>query len=270
MTDYRLEWIKDKVTEYFGLNSGRYFDAMLEANDGELEDQMNSLLDDEIPDVDSERRLFYVYKIKYERLVDVEIQVMERVPIVPLTDAHVKSKKKKSISGFEDLDKKKKHKKKKSSSAMFKAGVNDDLDEYEEDEFERETQVRGDGEEGGMSMAWTEESMVQGMTETENRNLSSVSGTVSPIRSGSSISPVADTETYAEFEEDGEGEEEEAEEDDKKKKKGNKGKKGKKDKEKKRTSNLKREKSVKYSIPQAVEAEFEYVPVTVIHILIIF
>lgn len=74
--DYRREWIKERVVQYLGLPDGSYFDDMLAADDGELEDKLDTLLDDDILLIrDSHKKMFYVYKTSYEKLVDEEILV---------------------------------------------------------------------------------------------------------------------------------------------------------------------------------------------------
>lgn len=75
--DFRLEWVKSKVTKYFGLKSDKYFHDML-SNSDDLEDQLYSFLDDDIVAQDeSQKRFFYVYKDSFETLVEEEILVPE-------------------------------------------------------------------------------------------------------------------------------------------------------------------------------------------------
>jgi hypothetical protein len=75
--DFRREWVKNSVTRFFGLDSGEYFEAMLAQND-ELEYQLTSFLDDDFLKKDETyRRLLYIYKTSYEKLVDEEIMVPE-------------------------------------------------------------------------------------------------------------------------------------------------------------------------------------------------
>lgn len=74
--DYRREWIKERVVQFLGLPEGSYFDDMLAADDGELEDKLDAFLDDDILQIrDSHKKLFFVYKTSYEKLVDEEILV---------------------------------------------------------------------------------------------------------------------------------------------------------------------------------------------------
>lgn len=77
-TDYRREWIKQKVTRYLGLPSDSYFEDLMAANDGELEYLLDIFLDDDIiTQHESHKKFFYVYRIPYEKLVDEEILVPE-------------------------------------------------------------------------------------------------------------------------------------------------------------------------------------------------
>lgn len=75
--DYRREWIKEKITKYLGLPDGTYFDDMLAANDGELEEKLDMFLDDDIMLPDESHKKFYFYRTTYEKLVDEEILVAE-------------------------------------------------------------------------------------------------------------------------------------------------------------------------------------------------
>lgn len=77
-TDYRREWVKLRVTDCLGLPSESYFEDLMAANDGELEDLLTMFLDDDIIDqTDSHKKFFYVYRTPYEKLVDEEILVPE-------------------------------------------------------------------------------------------------------------------------------------------------------------------------------------------------
>lgn len=76
--DYRREWIKERVVQYLGLPDGSYFDDMLAAEDGELEEKLDTFLDDDILlTTDAHKKIFFVYKSSYEKLVDEEILVPE-------------------------------------------------------------------------------------------------------------------------------------------------------------------------------------------------
>ena len=78
--DYRREWIKRKVCDCLGLEITEdhdYFEDMLQAGDGELDDQLSAFLEDDISDEESEKRLFSIYRTSYDRLVDREILVPE-------------------------------------------------------------------------------------------------------------------------------------------------------------------------------------------------
>lgn len=75
-TDHRREWIKDRVTKFLGLNSGDYFEDMMVANDGELEEQLTSFLDDDLLQHSViQNKLFYFYRTSYDRLFEEEILV---------------------------------------------------------------------------------------------------------------------------------------------------------------------------------------------------
>lgn len=76
--DFRREWIKEQVVRYLGLPDGSYFDDMLAADDGELEEKLDAFLDDDIllPS-EAYKKFFYVYKIAYDKLVEEEIMVPE-------------------------------------------------------------------------------------------------------------------------------------------------------------------------------------------------
>lgn len=75
--DFRREWLKEKVCDTLGLDGGHYFEEMLAAGEGELEDLLTTFLEDDIREEESEKKLFYVYRSVYDRLVDKEILVPE-------------------------------------------------------------------------------------------------------------------------------------------------------------------------------------------------
>lgn len=75
--DYRRDWVVKTITKMFGLNSSHYFEEMV-SNDEELEDALASFLDDDLmATTDLHKRLFYIYKTSYEKLVEEEIMVPE-------------------------------------------------------------------------------------------------------------------------------------------------------------------------------------------------
>ncbi|KAF2892470.1 hypothetical protein ILUMI_13689 [Ignelater luminosus] len=79
--DHRREWVKDRVTKFLGLNSGDYFEDMMAANEGELEEQLTSFLDDDLFQHSGiENKLFYFYRTSYDRLFEEEILVPQIVP----------------------------------------------------------------------------------------------------------------------------------------------------------------------------------------------
>lgn len=76
--DYRREWVKDRVLKMTGLDSHQYFEDLMSANDGELDDKLLAFLDDDVPPTDPvANKLFYVYRVPYEKLVEEEILVAE-------------------------------------------------------------------------------------------------------------------------------------------------------------------------------------------------
>lgn len=76
-TDLRREWIKQKVTTIFGLNSDSYFEEMM-SNTEDLEDKLTAFLDDDFFARDPHRSFFYIYKTSHEKLVEEEILVAEK------------------------------------------------------------------------------------------------------------------------------------------------------------------------------------------------
>lgn len=76
-SDFRRDWVKNKVTKFFGLSSGHYFEEMLENTD-DLEDKLASYLDDDFMYQEENKRFFYVYKTSYEKLIEEEIMVAEK------------------------------------------------------------------------------------------------------------------------------------------------------------------------------------------------
>lgn len=75
--DFRREWLKEKVCHSLGLDGDRYFDEMVAAGEDELDDQLSTFLEDDIKEEESEKKLFYIYRTAYDRLVDKEILVPE-------------------------------------------------------------------------------------------------------------------------------------------------------------------------------------------------
>ncbi|KAI4469012.1 dynein heavy chain [Holotrichia oblita] len=131
--DFRREWLKEKVCHSLGLDGDRYFEEMLAAGEDELDDQLSTFLEDDIKEEESEKKLFYVYRTAYDRLVDKEILVPEVVKkpqvLAAESDHLVDEKKKKKGKGKDD---KKKAKKKKHSADVEESaveGVEDDGDD---------------------------------------------------------------------------------------------------------------------------------------------
>ncbi|KAK3924935.1 Dynein heavy chain 10, axonemal [Frankliniella fusca] len=80
MADYRLDWVKERALAFLDEEDEELFDDMLARNDGELEDRLLSYLDDDIMGAhDIGRKLFFVYKTYYEKIVKEEIVVAEEV-----------------------------------------------------------------------------------------------------------------------------------------------------------------------------------------------
>jgi len=73
-----VEWIKRKALKFMDETNGQLFDDMLTENDCHLEDKIISFLDDEILGVhDVARRLFFLYKTHYEKVMQEEVLVPE-------------------------------------------------------------------------------------------------------------------------------------------------------------------------------------------------
>ncbi len=78
MADYRLDWVKERALAVLDEDDEEIFDHMLARDDGELEDRLLSYLDDDIMGAhDIGRKLFFVYKTYYEKIVKEEIVVAE-------------------------------------------------------------------------------------------------------------------------------------------------------------------------------------------------
>lgn len=75
--DFRRNWIKNRVIKFFGLESGKYFEDMMNQNE-DLEYLLASFLDDDfLKNDETGKRLFYIYKSSFEKLIDEEILVPE-------------------------------------------------------------------------------------------------------------------------------------------------------------------------------------------------
>ncbi|CAH2011047.1 unnamed protein product [Acanthoscelides obtectus] len=71
--DFRREWVKRKVTKYFGLPNDSWFEYMM-ANTDDLEDNLASYLDDDFfADGGSRRQIFYVFKTKRDKIIEEEV-----------------------------------------------------------------------------------------------------------------------------------------------------------------------------------------------------
>nr|XP_023021939.1 uncharacterized protein LOC111510260 [Leptinotarsa decemlineata] len=80
--DFRREWVKKKFTKFFGLNSNKYFEEMIENSD-DLDDKLSSYLEDDYLTPEENKVFFYVYKTSHEKLVEEEIMVAEKVKKAP-------------------------------------------------------------------------------------------------------------------------------------------------------------------------------------------
>ncbi|XP_015836813.2 dynein axonemal heavy chain 10 [Tribolium castaneum] len=144
-TDFRRDWVKNSVTKYFGLDSGEYFEKMMAQND-DLEYQLSSFLDDDFLKKDeAHRRLFYIYKTSYEKLVDEEIMVPEIVKKEPIPeeDLHVPSKGKK-VKGKKGKKGGKKQKKGSKKSTPRSTPSAEGTDKEDIDEAKTETPQEGE------------------------------------------------------------------------------------------------------------------------------
>jgi len=77
-TDYRLDWVKERALAFLDETDEELFDEMMSRNDGDLEDRLLSYLDDDIAGAhDTERKLFFVYKTYFDKVIEEEIVVPE-------------------------------------------------------------------------------------------------------------------------------------------------------------------------------------------------
>jgi hypothetical protein len=78
MGDFRVEWVKGKALKFMEETNGQLFDDMLAEDGGHLWHKMISFLDDDIlGSQDVNRRLFFLYKTYYEKLVHEELVAPE-------------------------------------------------------------------------------------------------------------------------------------------------------------------------------------------------
>lgn len=78
-SDYRREWIKDRILTFMGIEDEMYFNEMMAANDDELDDKLQLFLDEDIVQSqnDLDKKIFQVYKTYCDRLFEEEIYVQE-------------------------------------------------------------------------------------------------------------------------------------------------------------------------------------------------
>ncbi|CAG2057661.1 unnamed protein product [Timema podura] len=80
MTYHRLEWMKQKVLTLMDEEDEQLFLDMLQHSEGELEYRMLAFLDDDIVlDKDLQKKIFYVYKTYYDKIVQEEKLIPEEV-----------------------------------------------------------------------------------------------------------------------------------------------------------------------------------------------
>nr|CAD7416300.1 unnamed protein product [Timema poppensis] len=94
MTDHRLEWMKRKVMTLMDEEDEQLFLDMLQHSEGELEYLMLAFLDDDIVlDKDLHRKIFYVYKTYYDKIVQEEKLIPEEVkkPTSPPSPVEIES-----------------------------------------------------------------------------------------------------------------------------------------------------------------------------------
>jgi len=78
MGDFRVEWVKGKALKFMEETNGQLFDDMLAEDGGHLGHKMLSFLKDDILGTqDVSRRLFFLYKTYYEKLVHEELVAPE-------------------------------------------------------------------------------------------------------------------------------------------------------------------------------------------------
>jgi hypothetical protein len=78
MGDVRMEWIKGRALKFMDEISGQLFDDMLAEDDGLLRDKMISFLDEELSEAhDITRRLFFLYKTYYEKIMQDDMRATE-------------------------------------------------------------------------------------------------------------------------------------------------------------------------------------------------
>lgn len=73
-----MEWVKGKALKYMDEINGQLFDDMLAEEDGHLRDKLMSLLDEELSEGhDVTRRLFFLYKTHYEKIMQEDMLAMQ-------------------------------------------------------------------------------------------------------------------------------------------------------------------------------------------------
>lgn len=107
--DYHLEWFRKRLSRLFFIPDLEYIDVLINDN----YEQLKRFFDDEIVEgggfeavsgingeSELEKRILFVYRTFYDRLVEKEITVLEEVPHVPTPEPEpVKEKKRRGKGG---------------------------------------------------------------------------------------------------------------------------------------------------------------------------
>lgn len=76
MADYRMDWMRDRITKILGVqNHPEALEALIKENHEELQ----AFLDAEITDIsDVGKCILYIYRTFYDRLVEREVVTIEK------------------------------------------------------------------------------------------------------------------------------------------------------------------------------------------------
>lgn len=78
--DYRLLWIREKVLTFMNEDDPLLFHELLERDGQRVDELLNSYLDEDLFGVqDLEKKVFFIYKTYYDKIVEEEILVAEEV-----------------------------------------------------------------------------------------------------------------------------------------------------------------------------------------------
>lgn len=76
--DFRKEWFRHRILNYFGETDSNLFDIFFQRDNDFILKQLNSFLDDETDCVvDINRQVFIIYKTYYSKIVHEEVEVQE-------------------------------------------------------------------------------------------------------------------------------------------------------------------------------------------------